>query len=307
MSSDGTTSDLFVIPVSADWMGAFEQTVGSLYSFESPDFPSDLVGTEERVWGMMEGARNRTTFEQMDSRDWLIFYHGGNIFSGARVGKKFEGSDYGRIIWDSPPSRFCFTVEDFELLDISIEMVRGALGYQSGFYPRGPIRVSDDSLEALVQEYGSIRGFLDGFRESEPVDEDERASDYTRPDRIETQSSRIIRNTQLVKRLKAAYECRCQVCGDQRKKISGSPYAEGHHLQPLGSPHRGPDVEENIVILCPNHHADFDYGMIEVDPDSLEIDHAYDDEISGRELRINADHDIDPEFLRYHAEQIADW
>ncbi|MCX5892441.1 MAG: HNH endonuclease, partial [Deltaproteobacteria bacterium] len=38
-----------------------------------------------------------------------------------------------------------------------------------------------------------------------------------------------------------------------------------HHIKPLGSPHDGPDVRENILCVCPNHHVMLDYGVIELD------------------------------------------
>jgi nitrite reductase/ring-hydroxylating ferredoxin subunit len=37
-------------------------------------------------------------------------------------------------------------------------------------------------------------------------------------------------------------------------------YAEVHHLRPLGGHHRGLDRQDNMLVLCPNHHALFDLG-----------------------------------------------
>lgn len=39
-----------------------------------------------------------------------------------------------------------------------------------------------------------------------------------------------------------------------------------HHIKPLGGEHNGPDVRENILCVCPNHHALLDYGAIKLDP-----------------------------------------
>lgn len=118
--------------------------------------------------------------------------------------------------------------------------------------------------------------------------------------------SRIVRNTELAIRLKELYEYRCQVCGEQRRRTAGDAYAEAHHLRPLGGDRPGPDVEENILVLCPNHHADFDYGMITVDPQTLEVTHGYDSEVDGNSLHVEAAHNLSDQFLRYHDESISE-
>lgn len=88
------------------------------------------------------------------------------------------------------------------------------------------------------------------------------------------------------------------MCGEVRQQGPSKPYAEGHHLHPLGD--GGPDEEANIIVVCPNHHADFDYGRIEVDPGSLEITHAYENDLNGRTLWVQDEHELDREHVRYH-------
>lgn len=79
------------------------------------------------------------------------------------------------------------------------------------------------------------------------------------------QVSRIVRDTAIVRRLKALYADACQICGTRLAgTLSGWTHSEGHHIRPLGSPHNGSDTEANILIVCPNHHALLDYGAIEL-------------------------------------------
>lgn len=136
-------------------------------------------------------------------------------------------------------------------------------------------------------------------------DENEAVADLAAPDRVETTTSRIVRNTQLGKSLKETYQYRCQLCGDARHKTPLEHYAEVHHIKPLGRPHGGPDIRSNMLVLCPNHHADFDYGIVHVDPETLEVTHATDAEISGRELLLKDGHDINRDVLEYHNENIS--
>jgi hypothetical protein len=113
------------------------------------------------------------------------------------------------------------------------------------------------------------------------------ASDWEAPlpQRVETTISRIVRDTQLANLVKSLHKNCCQICGETIRLTDGSTYSEGHHLQPLGKPHYGPDVAENILCVCPNHHAACDFGAIQL-------------AISG--LRQIAGHNISEKYIAYH-------
>jgi predicted restriction endonuclease len=77
--------------------------------------------------------------------------------------------------------------------------------------------------------------------------------------------------------------------------------AIGAHIKGLGKPHNGPDVIENMICLCPNHHEQFDdYGYY-IDPETCEIKGLKD--FDGKKITVNKKHKIDKEFLEYHLEQ----
>lgn len=83
------------------------------------------------------------------------------------------------------------------------------------------------------------------------------------PRRQETVVQRIVRNTAVASRVKELHDHTCQVCGI-RIVTPGGPYAEGAHIRALGAPHNGPDIESNLLCLCPNHHVMFDSGALTV-------------------------------------------
>ena len=66
------------------------------------------------------------------------------------------------------------------------------------------------------------------------------------------EETRYRRNPALADTLKSYYRYRCQVCGHDFEPRYGHAIAEGHHIQYLSQ--GGPDVSQNIVVLCPNHH-----------------------------------------------------
>lgn len=111
------------------------------------------------------------------------------------------------------------------------------------------------------------------------------------PRRVEATVSRIVRDTTVTREVKRLYGYRCQMCGESVKTPMG-PYAEAAHIRPLGRPHDGPDVLENVLCLCPTHHVAFDlYGVgIAADLSLLGL--------PGR-LRTQKGHTISAAFLRY--------
>jgi 5-methylcytosine-specific restriction endonuclease McrA len=49
---------------------------------------------------------------------------------------------------------------------------------------------------------------------------------------------------------------KCEICGY-------SKIIEAHHIIPRRD--SGPTSEENLILLCPNHHAEADYGLLSLD------------------------------------------
>ena len=93
-----------------------------------------------------------------------------------------------------------------------------------------------------------------------------------------------LRDTSLTRRLKKLHDDSCQICG-LALRLSGRTYSEAHHIKPLGNPHNGPDVAENILVLCPNHHV-----MLDFRAKALDL----------TELRKKPTHRIASEFVNYH-------
>jgi hypothetical protein len=108
--------------------------------------------------------------------------------------------------------------------------------------------------------------------------------------RFLTETYRVLRDTALARTLKSKHDDRCQICGLAIKISEGKTYSEAHHIQPLGKPHNGPDVAENILVLCPNHHAMCDYGALK---------------LRVTDLTMHPDHPIGERFIQYHNNQIA--
>ncbi|MCC3156835.1 HNH endonuclease [Hymenobacter sp. 15J16-1T3B] len=82
---------------------------------------------------------------------------------------------------------------------------------------------------------------------------------------------RVIRDSTLAHELKRLYQYRCQICEHSIVLNTKERYAEGHHIKPLGNPHGGPDITANMIVLCPNHHAELDFGARQLFQADLKI------------------------------------
>jgi len=71
--------------------------------------------------------------------------------------------------------------------------------------------------------------------------------------RVLTTTSRIIRDTEISRRVKSLHGYKCQIltCEQFILLPDGARYAEGHHIQPLGEPHNGPDIMEKHGMPLP--------------------------------------------------------
>lgn len=151
---------------------------------------------------------------------------------------------------------------------------------------KGPGKLQHILLESSTssQDRQRVKRFFSATQTSPtPV-----ANDISESSRAEVHIYRVLRDTALAREIKAAQGYKCQLCGNDGIKLSdGELYAEAHHVKPLGAPHNGPDVGENIICVCPNCHVLLDFGSIR---------------LKSTELK----QDISDQYIKYHNEQICD-
>ncbi len=113
------------------------------------------------------------------------------------------------------------------------------------------------------------------------------------------------RNYPAINELKTLYKNECQVCGNTIHLGGDKYYCEGHHLRPLGRDHKGEDDVSNVVILCPDHHVEFDYflfAILDMRGRTRKLEHMYRD-LSGTERSLTVRHGIAAENIDYVTEQ----
>jgi len=102
------------------------------------------------------------------------------------------------------------------------------------------------------------------------------------------------RKPEITIKIKNLYKNTCQICNEKLISPKGL-ISVGAHIRGLGKPHDGPDSIENLLCLCPNHHALFDSYAFYIEP------HTY--KIIGleefKDKKINILHKINNEHLEY--------
>ena len=117
--------------------------------------------------------------------------------------------------------------------------------------------------------------------------------------RVESYTTRVVRDTRVAQMVKEAHQHRCQTCSVVIERPGGA-YAEGVHIRPLGRPHNGPDTADNILCLCANCHILFDGWAFGIEDDGALVG-----TLKGTLNEID-EHVISRDHLRYHRQLYED-
>lgn len=109
------------------------------------------------------------------------------------------------------------------------------------------------------------------------------------------------RNRKKAAALKQHYDNTCQFCGTKLQISEDRHYSEAAHIKGLGEPHNGPDKASNMLVLCPNHHLQFDRGILriaKVGGDYVIRSKALGDPLNGQKIAVT--HTLDDACVNYH-------
>src|SRR4051812_38605289 len=109
----------------------------------------------------------------------------------------------------------------------------------------------------------SVKGIGKGFWGLRAADKPTpSANDINVPETSTISILRIIRDTDLARQIKKLHGHSCQLCGVKISPLNGDIYSDAHHIKPLDSPHKGPDISDNIIVTYHNCHAKLDYFAV---------------------------------------------
>lgn len=230
---------------------------------------------------------------KIDEETGVVLYSG---FGGrdANTGKQI--ADQQLRHWNKALAKSC--VEG-----LPIRVIRKA---SNGYQYLGLYRCSD---------YGEVRGrsgflvwryrlkpFDDGMSFAPGASPTLGGNATSTPIRHAVTIQRILRSTFVAQTVKDLHRHCCQICGICLRTLAG-PYSEAAHIQPLGKPHGGPDIAENVICLCPNHHALFDLGALVIGDDFRVVNTITGVEIA--KLRLALRHHVGSKYLAYHRRRFS--
>jgi predicted restriction endonuclease len=112
--------------------------------------------------------------------------------------------------------------------------------------------------------------------------------------------NRLVRDTNISRKLKQLYQNKCQLCGVQLLSANGDYMSEAHHIKPYNKTHQGDDGFNNLIVLCPNCHSQFDQLLYVLHPVTNEVHCIFeDDKYHLSKLEMNCGHTLAKEYLEY--------
>lgn len=98
---------------------------------------------------------------------------------------------------------------------------------------------------------------LDAAKRAQMIEELKSLTDRS-PERVEYKGRSYRRDNKTIAQLKVLRNFKCQICGNNIRRKDGTFYVEAAHIVPKRE--KGAEKPSNILILCPNHHKEFDLG-----------------------------------------------
>lgn len=201
---------------------------------------------------------NWVNTREYKNKQELIYYYQDN-YQIDLGGKYFdEGADFGYFL--------IFTIKI--LSEVNIERPANFNFAQFG-WARLDEKTSEEwfgkteeiSLEGLTTPGKSI------FEQLKELNEKMKGASAQRKQKL---VNKLIRNdSAMVSALKRAanYKCQFSGCGHQIKTKQGGYYIEVAHINSVAK--GGQSILGNLIVLCPNHHKEFDHGDLIIADQSL--------------------------------------
>jgi putative restriction endonuclease len=115
-----------------------------------------------------------------------------------------------------------------------------------------------DKEEQSELEKQISKEVLEDPRKKQELMQELKALSPKTPIQVEYKGRFYKRDNKTIAQLKVLRDFRCQLCGNRILKKNGEFYVEAAHIRPKSQ--KGAETPNNILILCPNHHKEFDLG-----------------------------------------------
>jgi predicted restriction endonuclease len=121
--------------------------------------------------------------------------------------------------------------------------------------------LKNESFDDEVEQ-NEIITYLKKSKSRQEIINDLKNLSVKEPEIITVNNKSYKRDNNTIAQIKIIRDFKCQICETYILKKDGSRYVEAAHITPKHK--QGQETPENIILLCPNHHKEFDFGHLEI-------------------------------------------
>ena len=174
-----------------------------------------------------------------------------NVYNNIRNGEKYTWTINGNAT--DYYLKNIYKDDGYNALQIALKSVKLHIDYQENI----------QTINNIIEIYEKFKNVVNIDKDIQTVfaEIDEYIKNIE-PERRDVEYNKLIRNdTHIVRWLKEQFNNRCQFpnCTAKIMTKSGEYYVEVAHITPVAE--GGMSTLNNLLVLCPNHHKEFDLGF----------------------------------------------
>lgn len=244
------------------------------------------------LWAFADGEIKKI-WKDIRKNDIIFFGFENEIKCYGIIAKKDAKKYSGNMIYSNNSLKgnrkyFLFFSEIKKETEINFIQVGNRCGDINNILRKGGIHKLKFNIELLGKQ---ISGNKDKSKKYSPKQFAWNKTPTKPVDKEKNEIFRYVRDVPLVSKLKKMYNYECQICGLAIKYGKNKFYCEVHHYYPLHE--GGLDYENNMIVLCPNHHTMFDLKEMKIDFDQKTILDNNGFPIKDMEIKFLKNHIID--------------
>ena len=223
----------------------------------------------EHVWNFSNSEKNIRVWENINKKDWVLFYYNSRYsYAGQILKKKKSNTESKKIFGKEATNKnliiYCDKIYEIKKGVQKTNLNMGVRAAIPQIHKIKLIQAKKNAGKEIIEKCETIENYLEIKSielRSKKIEEITPSSMKKEPRKIEMTTLRRVRDTAKSKKLKKIYENKCQICNYSFPQYVISGYSEVHHVWPMSD--EGGDDFDNMLVLCPNHHTEFDYKIIQ--------------------------------------------
>jgi len=223
------------------------------------------------TWNFSPSEKNMRLWKTINKNDWMLFYFNGRYSFVGKINKKLKSKESAKKIFGKEHQNADLILFYDKIFEIKkgFQKTNLEMGYSAAIpeiHKIKLIQAKEDSVREIIKKFGKLEKYFEiktSKLKNKEITKIIPSSMKKEPQKIKTAILRRVRDTVKTKKLKKIYQNKCQLCNYSFPEYVKSGYSEVHHVWPMAD--NGNDDFDNMLVLCPNHHTEFDYRIIQFD------------------------------------------